>query len=675
VDRDGDVDVLVAAAGYTMQLAGDGAGGLTPGVRIDALDSSTLQSLEDVDGDGWIDALGVRADFEDPFGSLPPTPGAVTLAYGNGAGGWIAPVELDSGSFRWAQVADFDADGRVDIAAWESTTDSFHVLLGRPGGFAPVRVFAAGAEVAVEPVLGDFDGDGALDLAFLSPGDTGWPASASQRIVTVLLGDGAGGFAGRLATPTPLATTLAAADLDGDGVAELVTHSDAHAATRATIHRYQGGGLFDRHDLQGAVRPPFFFADVDADGDADLLASDGCGLVLRRNAGAGALDDVERIWSAESAQVWTAADLDGDGFLDPIVGRLRGDVCVTYSNAQGRYEWVAPIPFARHELDSVTGDIDQDGLTDVVEVFVDHFETHVGLGGGLYAQRSRVGVSRRYETPQLKDIDGDGDLDLFATYSDLQTVLVVHRNDGAGNFALLPTETVVSASPSLTGDFDGDGRCDVLQYGANLALLLSDGLGGFQAPVTTPLLSGMGSPVVGDFDGDGVDDIVVSLANAIAFYRGTSSGVFAGPLLTPTPNPDRIEATGDFDGDGRVDVAAVDPYANRIAIGFGDGAGGFGGFTSTYFDFTGPFHQASLHALRFDGDGLDDLAIFEPGDSYWPANLSVIHSLGVVGFGRPQRVLISEYAATVQFADMDSDGRAEVVVGSGCRRGGVLGER
>jgi FG-GAP-like repeat len=151
-----------------------------PNTPISAGNEPWSAAVGDFDGDG-IQDLAV-ANFGD---------GNITVLLGNGLGGFTAasgsPFAADDGPVS-IMVGDSNGDGVQDLAAANYNGNNVTVLMGnRAGGFSA----AAGSPFAVGSgpislVAGDFNGDGIADLA---------TANFAGNGVTVLLGNGSGGFA------------------------------------------------------------------------------------------------------------------------------------------------------------------------------------------------------------------------------------------------------------------------------------------------------------------------------------------------------------------------------------------------------------------------------------------------------------------------------------------------
>src|SRR5437660_165594 len=104
------------------------------------------------------------------------------------------------------------------------------------------------------------------------------------------------------------------------------------------------------------------------------------------------------------------------------------------------------------------------------------------------------------------------------------------------------------------GDFNGDGKLDlaVANIGSNsVAVLLGNGDGTFQVPLSSLVGDAPAFVAVGDFNGDGKPDLVVANRNdnTISVELGNGDGTFqAGPTIAVGAQPQSV-AVADFNGD------------------------------------------------------------------------------------------------------------------------------
>lgn len=323
LDGDGRPDLVSADARgriLTIRLQRAGAWVPAPGPTPTLPIEPHLVALGDLDRDGDLDLLATGHDS-----------GAVFAWLGDGSGGFApapgSPVTVFAGAPHNHGLAagDLDGDGDADVVVADQDARAAGVLLaGAEGRLVPslASPIALGAS-PYTPALGDMDGDGILDLVV--------PLIGGEA-VTVLLGDGSGGFAPasgsplRTARPRPYAVMLG--DLDRDGAIDIVaTHDDSG---EVSVLLGDGSGR-----LRAAPGPPVSFglrlwrgmlADVDGDGALDLVAAGSGSLVMARGDGRGGLGRPSR----QPAGGWVAiaAELDGDGRLelvapDPDASLLR----------------------------------------------------------------------------------------------------------------------------------------------------------------------------------------------------------------------------------------------------------------------------------------------------------------------------------------------------------------
>ncbi|MDQ5857843.1 MAG: VCBS repeat-containing protein, partial [Acidobacteriota bacterium] len=205
------------------------------------------------------------------------------------------------------------------------------------------------------------------------------------------------------------------------------------------------------------------------------------------------------------------------------------------------------------------------------------------------------------------DYDNDGDLDLYFSASSGDR-LMRNNLDGTWTDATrgsgLPQG--VATRKAVADDFDRDGDADLLLVRAN-GLALADNLRAGRFAIKAagfPLDPGVAAAVTGDFDGDGRLDVVTTTREASSFWRNRGDGTFApGRALTSPGTP----VAADFDNDGFLDLFLASA-AGRSELLRGDGAGGFARWEAGAL-------PAALDAepVDFDGDGDLDLAVVTSG--------------------------------------------------------------
>lgn len=348
------------------------ARGFSPGVSVFVGPMAGRPVLADMDCDGDLDVVLACGTC---CGSRPdPRSGKVVVLENDGSGRLrpLANAVAIGPSARKIAVGDLDGDGLPDVAVAEHDTYAVHLLRNHGGGrlaaFAgsPVVASAGARPHTHEIALADVDGDRVLDVL---------TTNANDHAVSVLRGDGKGGMVP--VQGSPFATlarhpydALAIADFDGDGDADVV--APLLRDGRLALMRGRGdGALFgDAADLVVvSARPGYVLAaDVDRDGDADVLGShDDTGMLdVLINDGTGrfaarAIELPQPIWGL------AAADLDGDGMLDLACGAQNGTgVQLLRGNGRGDFVGWQTLTAGRQANYVAVGDLDQDGRADVV---------------------------------------------------------------------------------------------------------------------------------------------------------------------------------------------------------------------------------------------------------------------------------------------------------------------
>ena len=268
-NRDGKLDVAgLGPSGSYLVLQGDGAGALgAPITSTFASGDVSVLDVGDFNGDGNPDLLTLQSQVG------PNAAGNVRVLLGDGAGRFSAPQTTSVSTTynpKTVGIADFNADGKPDLAV--PGGPGFSVLRGDgAGGFGQIVHYATANATSV--AVSDFNGDGKPDLALISE-ETGGRLS-------VVLGDGQGGFgqASHFAVgyfPRDVTT----ADFNGDGradvaVANVRRASQSSAPSVVSVLLGDGAGGFSPAAHFNTDRTPdrLVAGDLNGDGRADIATA------------------------------------------------------------------------------------------------------------------------------------------------------------------------------------------------------------------------------------------------------------------------------------------------------------------------------------------------------------------------------------------------------------------
>tara|TARA_R110000772_G_scaffold141974_1_gene251675 strand:+ start:4099 stop:5463 length:1365 start_codon:yes stop_codon:yes gene_type:complete len=332
--------------------------------------------------------------------------------------------------------------------------------------------------------------------------------------------------------------------------------------------------------------PNFIFsADLDGDGDYDVISSSvqDHKLVWFENIdGLGSFDNEKIINDTLlTATSTTAADIDGDGDLDILVSYGLSHMLVWFENTDGLGNFgaqrvITTDVYGFYSID--TADFDGDGDLDVITTTyqkVEWFENVDGLGN--FGPPNNIFTEDYTRKVKSVDIDGDGDMDALVSYNyPLDGKITWYENaDGLGTFGpqqIIFTNILVIKS-IFASDLDGDGDLDVLSASRNDNIIAwyenTNGLGSFgvQQIISDTALYAF-SVHAADIDNDGDQDIFTARGDDyISWYENTNGQGNFGSEQIISENADGAVAVfaADINGDGLVDAISASSWDDKVA--------------------------------------------------------------------------------------------------------------
>ena len=577
-------------------------------------------------------------------------------------------------------VADVTGDGKPDVVLSGNQEANLLVaaLPGNGDGTFGAAVVTTIVGTQSYPVagnrmgIGDLNGDGAADLVV---------SDTENDTIYLLFGHNNGTFTqgGMAGANYPRAVYLS--DLNGDGHLDAVIYSPFGAS--ATVYLGNGGGYFVQGNTYqlGASPTNLLLADINGDGRPDLIASlyNGAVNVLPGNGNGTFGSPVGLNQNVPGGTVVAAADFTGDGvsdlaLLNPVGIAVLPGTGSPHSGSLTFGSLTSSLAGAGAVLNTVTGDFNHDGNLDIAMGVEGGIALLFGKGDGGFLSANFYEAGQSTGATAVADFNGDHFPDIAVTLPSSQ--LRLFTGNGTGRFNPGPVLGTVSGTEAPSGslsaaDFNGDGLVDLV---ASLAggpdpfgtpnVYFNTGSGTFAAPVSVPA----GSVTVADVNGDGRADMVfVDALNtgSILVQLGTAKETFT-EVSTPLRTPEfaTLRAIGDVNNDGKVDVIITDYAGVEVWLGNGDGTFTFNNTLAIPPASALGYEDAVPGAIAdLDGDGNPDLVLVS---ALTGSNLAgVCWGNGDGTFQAPQILNLSHLYSTVKLADINGDGRPDLLLSDG----------
>jgi hypothetical protein len=383
---------------------------------------------------------------------------------------FLSPVTYGAGGSiaQGVVIADVNGDGKPDIvvSSWDQSNGEapgvVGVLLGNGDGtFKPVVTYETGGGPNYAVTVADVNGDGKPDIIASSCAPTGGDCGTADGVVSVLINKGDGTFQPAVAydTGAPEGSAVSAADMNGDGILDLIVtnfHGEANGDGTVAVLLGKGDGTFQKaviYDSGGLDANGQIVADLNDDGIPDVVAVNysSCGscsggsIGVLLGKGNGTFQPVvSYLTDGNTSSGIAVGDVNNDGHPDIIVGSLDGTVSVLLNKGNGEFSPAVTYNAGGGVNVLAVGDMNSDRNLDIV-VPTNSSECGVLVGNGdgtFQAVKLFDAGGSDCNTVAVGDVNGDGKQDIVATigYSNLVSVLL--------SGTLEDTATALSSTPN-----------------------------------------------------------------------------------------------------------------------------------------------------------------------------------------------------------------------------------
>ncbi len=604
-----------AVTGFTL-VPGGGLTAYNPSVSVGT--KPVYIALADFNGDGKLDLA--TANY---------TANTVSVRLGDGSGHFSGSTEVSVGSGpNYIATGDFNADGKVDFATTNYLSNTVSIRLGNgTGGFTGTTNISVGAKPN-SIAFADFNSDGKTDFATANYID---PNNAN---VSICIGNGTGGFTltSTFAMAWPITpTSILSGDFNGDGKQDIAFSGGTFSPT-VSIYLGNGNGTFGSiNNISSLDGSPgcMTLGDVNNDGIQDIIVSTSYYVTVITGKVHGIKVSGNTVSISDGSTIPSLSDNTDFGMVPVLSQTAR---VFTISN-----DAISPMIINSITL---TG-TNQSNFTIAGITFPLTIVSGASKTFSVSVNPSGPGIkTATVHVNYTECTAGDYDFAISANSvtPSLGTYTAVSVN-ACGNITVTPTSAPVNVS--------------ALYVSAPSAFM-----GILEANPSTGVITITNARPAGTYTITARTGVLTRTFTLTVVAPPCSPGSFALQQSVSVDNNPKVIAVGDFNNDGNQDLLVLiytaPTYAN---VRFGDGIGGFSGSSS--FAISNPNQTVeNIVVADFNGDGKDDIAF----TGYYMTTVEIRLGDGLGWFTGSNNFSTGLNPSSLSTGDFNNDGKTDLVV-------------
>jgi hypothetical protein len=578
----------------------------------------------------------------------------IGVLIGTGNGFFLPTVYYVVGSSPESIVsADFNLDGNPDIGVVNEQSGNFSILMGSNSGtFAP-HITYSGLQFSEYLVANDFNNDNYPDIAATNP---------SLNTLIVYMNQGNGTFSSPVTyypgNNTP--TKIISSNFNNDLWPDLAITN--FGSSNISVFLGSPTGTFSAPQNFSVSSGPRDVVSGDFNNDNFIdfavmctINSNIAAIHLLTGNGTGTFTSAGTFTVGFTARGLTSGDFNNDNNLDLAVNSTG--VAVLLGTGSASFS-PAVYYYAGDGYGIISSDFDNDGNLDIATTYesAHRIDLLKGMGGGVFASPRDYFLNQAGIYGAGGDFNNDGAPDIVSSGQSSVGLLL---NNGFGDFGSIVNFPVgLIPAHLISDDFNSDGKIDVAvcNYSSNtVSILLSTGSGSFLAASNFSAGVNPFNLVSTDLNNDNQKDLIVcnvSGAN-LSVLLGNGTGSFTAPgTITTVGKPIGIVAA-DFNLDGNADIAVSSMTSNIVQVLMGNGLGTF----SAAVNYSVGYYPHFLACAKLNADNYPDIV-----SGHNSSNDIALLMGSASGTFAPPVYIFSQSADALSCKDLNTDGNMDIIV-------------